>query len=198
LRIIEVAHQVWFAVGTGSASHPADLAAAEGLTAGRRAERLAARSLLRQLLRHVAAAAVDAEIEADPGGRPRLLGHPGVGISLSHDGDLAAAAVAISRRVGVDLQQLVNPIHERTARRILGPHASSVLSAPDAGAYELAAVWSAQEACVKAAGIGLAGRPWSIPVAPQQTEGRWENYRWVTMRERPAPISVAYFESQRS
>jgi 4'-phosphopantetheinyl transferase len=152
----------------------------------------AARELLRRLLRRVARTAAAAPIAAEPAGRPYLPDHPGLGISVSHDGPLVAAAVAVDRQVGVDVQNPPGDVHARTARRILGRHAPGVLAASDGGRYELAAVWSAQEACVKAAGTGLAGRPWAIPVDPYHPAGRWRGYRWITLRRDPAPISVAF------
>ena len=202
MTVVQIAPAVWISVTdrghAGNSEHPADLAAARNLPHWRRTEHLAARSLLRDLLRRVAAEAAEAVLATEPGGRPYLTGHADLGISVSHDSRLVAAAVARGRSVGVDVQEAINPVHPRTARRVLGPHAPAVLAMADSGGYELAAVWSAQEACVKAAGTGLAGRPWTVPVPPYQSSGRWRDYRWVTLRRLPAPVSAAFTESTRS
>jgi 4'-phosphopantetheinyl transferase len=58
---------------------------------------------------------------------------------------------------------------------------------------EFAWIWTVQEACVKAAGTGLAGRPWSIPVGLGQREGHWLGHRWLSLRDDSAvPLSVAH------
>jgi 4'-phosphopantetheinyl transferase len=56
-------------------------------------------------------------------------------------------------------------------------------------------VWSVQEACVKATGSGLSGRPWSIDVPPGRGRGRWRAYRWVSFRGQSAvPLSCAFLD----
>ena len=58
---------------------------------------------------------------------------------------------------------------------------------------EFAWVWTVQEACVKAAGTGFAGRPWSIDVPARAAHGRWGRYRWRSLRGvSPVPFSCAF------
>ncbi|NBH07026.1 4'-phosphopantetheinyl transferase superfamily protein, partial [Amycolatopsis sp. SID8362] len=60
-------------------------------------------------------------------------------------------------------------------------------------AREFAWVWTVQEACVKAAGTGLGGRPWSIDVRPGALSGRWGGFTWLSLRTRsPVPLSCAF------
>ena len=54
-----------------------------------------------------------------------------------------------------------------------------------------AGIWTVQEACVKAAGSGLAGRPWRIPVEVAQLHGRWRGYRWVSLAGFGVPVGLA-------
>jgi 4'-phosphopantetheinyl transferase len=57
---------------------------------------------------------------------------------------------------------------------------------------EFAWIWSVQEACVKATGAGISGRPWTVPVQVGQTVGRWESLRWRAFRDGwPVPVSCA-------
>jgi 4'-phosphopantetheinyl transferase len=58
---------------------------------------------------------------------------------------------------------------------------------------EFAWIWTAQEACVKATGQGLAGRPWTVPVEVGQRAGTWHGVRWLSLRDRfGTPVSCAY------
>ncbi len=172
---------------------PEDLAAADGLPAPRAAERLAARALLRRLLAETAdEEATAAPLLAERSGRPFLGGRRDIAVSLSHCDGWAAAAVGLGCRVGVDVQPPrprvpmpapPHPHRRRTPRKL--PDASSDL--------EVAWIWSVQEACVKATGNGLAGRPWLIPVEPGARAGRWGPLRWAALREHfPVPVSCAW------
>ncbi|MGV9380420.1 4'-phosphopantetheinyl transferase family protein [Nonomuraea sp. NPDC003707] len=172
---------------------PDDLAAAGGLPAWRAAERIAARALLRGLL----AVTADEEAAAAPvrgrrSGRPFLSGRPDVDVSLSHSDGWAAAAVGLRGRVGVDVQlprPRIPPIRGGEGSRSVAPR----LPRTGAPVVEAAWIWSVQEACVKATGEGLAGRPWQIPVEPGASTGRWGRLRWAAFRELfPAPVSCAW------
>ena len=62
-------------------------------------------------------------------------------------------------------------------------------------AVEFAWVWTVQEACVKAEGTGLAGRPWRIEVPPRPRTGQWGGYRWIPLRgSTDTPLSCAFWE----
>jgi 4'-phosphopantetheinyl transferase len=200
-RPVEVAPGVVIAVGATAgvlartAPDPADRASAAGLPPWRAEERVAARTLLRRLLAEVCGGTVArAALAAEPGGRPVLPGYPGIGISLSHDAGAVAAAVGLAHRVGVDVQGRV-PVSAALLRRCCAPEVAARIAAMPAprGAAAFAAVWAVQEACVKAAGTGLAGRPWTVPVGYRHRHGTWQAYRWrlYTPAARP-PVACAY------
>jgi 4'-phosphopantetheinyl transferase len=180
----------------GLPHHPVDLRTARPLPAWCRAEYLAARAVLRWLLGEVAGAgAAAAELAARRSGQLYLAGHPGLAVSLSHTDGWVAAAVHLSPGgVGVDVQAPV-PVTDALLRRCCTPSARARLArwSPARRARELAWIWSVQEACVKALGTGLAGRPWAIPVAVGQRTGRWRHLRWVALRGAyPLPVSCCY------
>jgi 4'-phosphopantetheinyl transferase len=163
--------------------------------AWRAAESRAARALLRWLLAgEVSVDAAAAPIAARWSGQPYLVGRPELGISLSHGHGHVAAAIGIGLAVGVDVQAPV-PVSAGVLGRCCLPEVRDELSAlPDAVRdLEFAWIWTVQEACVKAAGTGLAGRPWSIPVERGQREGEWLGHRWRSLRDDSAvPLSVAH------
>jgi 4'-phosphopantetheinyl transferase len=174
--------------------HRDDLAQAKDLPSWRVEEFLAGRATLRRLLREVRPDLADTAVRPDARGRPCLVGHPETGVSVSHDGGLSAAAVAAGRQVGVDVQLPPGEPSAGMLRRCLKEHAALIekLPAPER-ARELAWVWTVQESCVKAAGTGLAGRPWTIAVPPGHRHGRWGRYRWTSLRDRSSiPLSCAF------
>lgn len=202
-QAVEVAGGVVVAADTvdgalaGAPAHPADRAGTAGLPAWRVAEALAARALLRRLLALLGNhSASTAPIRAEAGGRPYLDGEPGIGVSLSHDSGTVAAAVGVGHRVGIDVQGPVEP-SPALLRRCCQPDVAARIAALPAPrrAGEFAAVWAVQEACVKAAGVGLAGRPWAVPVGFRPDRGRWHGYRWRVFT--PAalpPVACAYLD----
>ncbi|MEV4878664.1 4'-phosphopantetheinyl transferase family protein [Streptomyces cyaneofuscatus] len=197
--VTRAAPDVWVATGSrelwcAGPAHAEDLAAAEPLPHPRRAEYLAGRALLRHLLRLTVPEHADAWVRADGHGRPFLDGAPDTGISISHDGDTVAAAVGRRRRVGVDVQLPAQSVPDSLLRRCLGPYAEGVRALPEGQrALELAWVWTVQEACVKAAGTGLSGSPWTIDVPPGHRRGTWGAYRWISLRDHSrTPLSCAY------
>ncbi|MEU1010746.1 4'-phosphopantetheinyl transferase superfamily protein [Streptomyces sp. NPDC005890] len=201
MTVLSPAPDVWVLIGprqrwTGLRPAPADRTAADGLPPARAAERLAGRAALRELLRLTRPELADAPVVTDPRGKPWLAGHPEAGISVSHDGGTVAAALALRGPVGVDVQHAPLAAAPGMVRRCLGRHAPSLdRLRPAQRARELAWVWSAQEACVKAAGSGLSGRPWTIDVPAGRTRGRWREYRWVSFRgQSDTPLSCAFFD----
>ncbi|MCK7622620.1 4'-phosphopantetheinyl transferase superfamily protein [Streptomyces sp. RS10V-4] len=202
-RPIRVADRVWVATTTGRGGRPGpapasrhrdDLRRAAALPEWRAREFLAGRGLLRELLAAVRPDLADAEIAPGPRGRPGLRGHPGVGVSVSHTEGGVAAGVAVGRAVGVDLQHPADRVGPALARRLLPGHVEQLAALPpERAAAEVAWVWTAQEACVKASGAGLAGRPWTIDVAPGARTGHWAGYRWTALRDHSTtPLSCAY------
>jgi 4'-phosphopantetheinyl transferase len=155
-------------------------------------ESAAARSLLRHLLIEVAE---DTPVAKRPSGQPFLPERPDLGVSLSHSGDWVAAAVgpaAVGLGVGVDVQ-VPEPVPAGLLRRCCSPATRAVLARMPGRDREFAWIWTAQEACVKATGQGLAGLPWLIPVEAGQRMGTWRGIRWLSLRDSfPVPVSCAY------
>ncbi|MET9254024.1 4'-phosphopantetheinyl transferase superfamily protein [Streptomyces sp. NPDC003717] len=201
---VEAAPGVWVAWARSAApsTHPADLADVGGRPPWQRRQSLAARGLLRALLAEVRPGAEDVPLAAGPHGRPVLAGLDGVGVSLSHDGaddaaggDLVAAAVAPGRRVGVDVQLPHGPgPSPGLARRCLRERTADLDRLP-AGrrALEFAWVWTVQEACVKADGTGIAGRPWSLDIPVRPRTGTQGDLTWIALRHLSVhPVSCAF------
>jgi 4'-phosphopantetheinyl transferase len=161
----------------------------------RAASFLASRCLVRRLIDEVVdRKAADSPIVAGPAGKPYLPEVPGVGINLSGTDGHVAAVVGIGLLVGIDIEA-VRPVGPDMIRRCCSPADARWIEALPAGDRdrELTRVWTVQEACVKAAGIGLAGRPWLIPVAPAQRVGQWNGYDWQTLSTSvDEPVSCAY------
>lgn len=162
-------------------------------------EGAAARALLRRLLAEVAGRDAGATpLAARPGGQPFLPERPDLTVSLSHSGGWVAAAVGLGPDVGVDVQ-VPQPASAALLRRCCGPAARRALAAmpPRRLDEEFAWIWTVQEACVKATGSGLAGRPWTIPVGVGQRAGTWRRVRWLSLRDRVGvPVSCAYGHSR--
>ncbi|WP_262062082.1 4'-phosphopantetheinyl transferase family protein [Streptomyces sp. STR69] len=160
-------------------AHPADRAAARTLDGTRATEFLAVRSLLRALLRVLAPGLPGPVIAAHDTGRPHLPQHPDTGISFSHSGGWAAVCVGFGRQVGVDIE-VPGPMSPQMVRRCCTPRDAARLSTLPGRDRETAFawLWTAQEACVKALGTGLAGAPWTVPVGIGQRGGTWNGVRW--------------------
>ena len=94
-------------------------------------------------------------------GKPELAPPwSGLHTSLSHSGDMIAAAISTGRPVGIDIQHLVPGLDTvaLSARFFPPDEAGYVAAGPDAGARadRFAHLWARKEAVVKAAG----GRLW--------------------------------------
>ncbi|MER6528190.1 4-phosphopantetheinyl transferase [Streptomyces sp. NPDC001508] len=195
---LEAAPGVWVALRT---KHPtpgrvtaADLAAAQRLPPWRARELLRGRHVLRDLLSTHFPQAAEAPVRYRPGGQPVLEGHPRLGISISHDRDATAVCAALDRRVGVDVQYPPARVRPSLLYRC-GHDCAEELSRlpPVRRSTEFAWLWSVQEACAKAEGSGLSGRPWRIPIPPRQRTGTWERYTWTSLRDHSCvPCSVAH------
>jgi 4'-phosphopantetheinyl transferase len=190
MSAVEVAPGVWVACRrrAPAAPHPLDAAAAGGMPGWRAGEFLAGRAVLRALLRRVCPAAGDAGVVTGANGKPYLAGRPDVGVSVSHDGDWVAACVAPGYAVGIDVQVPGRTVGDRVLRRCAGRWYGPLRALPEpARARELAWIWTVQEACVKADGTGLSGRPWAVEVEPGTRTGTWHGWRWRSLRELPGP-----------
>lgn len=171
-----------------------DQAAAAALPRWRAVEHTASRTLLRALLREIGEDLHGGLVAARPSGRPYLPDRPDLGVSLSHSSGWVAAAVGRNRDVGVDAQT-PSAVSDRVLRLCCSPADAEVLAAmpADRRGREFAWIFTVQEACVKAVGAGLSGRPWSVPVALGQQAGDWERVRWCAPRGRqPMPVSCAW------
>jgi 4'-phosphopantetheinyl transferase len=157
----------------------------------RAAEFARGRSLLRRLIAAVLGpAARRLDIDTEPGGRPRLAG-TAAGVSLSHTAAHTAAAVWTGGDVGVDVEEPPDPLPGGLVVRCCHDWSTALLALPPrARSAAFARVWTAQEACVKALGTGLAGLPWRIPVDPAAGRGVWGPVRWSAW-DALAPTAVA-------
>lgn len=195
----QVARGVWLATGdrrgwSTASAQPQDRATASGMPSWRAEEYLAGRALLRHLLATVVPKLAEATVGTTANGRPILPEHPESGVSISHDGEVVAAAVIPHGQVGVDVQLPPARVSDTLLRRSLHGHAPAVAALPEwQRAVELAWVWTVQEACVKAVGTGLAGAPWRIDVPPGRLRGHWGDFAWICLRDRSrTPLSCAF------
>lgn len=149
------------------------------------------RSLLRRLATRVLGVPTGKlAIDAESCGRPRLSGLP-AGVSISHTDDYTAAAVWVDGDVGVDIEQPPGRLDPRLLRRCCHDWAAELEELPEGPrAAAFARVWTVQEACVKALGLGLRGCPWRIRVNPRAGAGNWGAVRWSTWTGL-APVAVA-------
>jgi 4'-phosphopantetheinyl transferase len=175
--------------------HAADLEGTGGLMAPRRSEYLASRALLRWLIAEVVGTgAAVSPLCARPGGQPYLMERPDVAISISHTEGWVAVAVHTEGAVGIDAQCPL-PVSEGLLRRCCTTSArTALLALPNAlRDVEFAWIWAVQEACVKATGAGIRGRPWRIPVEVGQHDGDWHAIRWWALRDTwQIPIGCAH------
>lgn len=151
------------------------------------------RALLRRLVsRELGGRPCEVPVEVSRTGSLSLRGIR-AGVSLSHSVQWTVAAVHHGGEVGVDVQEPPQRLDDGLVRRCLGPSAPAVLAMPTPGrGTTFAQVWAAQEACVKAVGLGLSGAPWRIPVPPGARSGRWRDVRWQLWDwADPAALAVA-------
>lgn len=171
-----------------------DLADARQLPGRRSGERLGARGVLRTLLAARFPQAATAEISYEPSGRPVLLGHPRLGVSVSHCDGAYTACVALDRAVGVDVQPPPSDVTQALLRwSMRGRQQELGALPPCARATEFAWLWTVKEACGKALGTGLAGPALTVDTPLGALRGTWGPYRWVSLRQHsPIPVSCAF------
>lgn len=102
------------------------------------------------------------------GGKPWMPDHPGVFFNLSHSQDRALIAVTHTGEVGIDLEVLrPEPGLPALAERVFTPgEQAELLSDGDAAdlVHRFLRGWTRKEACLKAAGWGLALAPQDFEV----------------------------------
>lgn len=197
MNVTEIVSGIW-AVSrqstTAPCGHPEDHAAASGMVAWRAEEFLAGRALLRRLLAEIVPEAAHGRVVVGPNGKPYLPDRPDIGISIAHDAGHFAACVGLGRAVGVDIQRPLRHLDPGVIRRCVRAGHEALDALPcDERSREFAWIWTAQEACVKAEGSGLAGGPWTVDVRPTQTTGTWKRFHWRGLRDRSdTPMSCAW------
>ncbi|MBO2450270.1 4'-phosphopantetheinyl transferase superfamily protein [Actinomadura barringtoniae] len=158
-------------------------------------EHRAGRALLDDLLTRTAGPRLaGARVATERNGRPYLPAHPGIGVTISHSGPYVAAGVGLGLRVGVDAE-VPAPVSPGLRERCCSTASLNELERlPDERAQrEFVRIWTVQEACVKGAGLGLAGAPWRIPVEVGQHRGHWNGFAWRSLPDRfPIPVSCAF------
>lgn len=155
----------------------------------RAAEFARGRTLLRWLAGTVLGIGAD-QVLADAAGRPRLSGRR-AGLSLSHTDLTTAAAIWPGGDVGIDAEEPPASLSAGLVRRCCGERAAALDALPrQQRAAMFTRIWTVQEACVKARGLGLAGAPWRIPADPFARTGQWQELRWYAL-DVLAPTAVA-------
>ena len=112
-------------------------------------------------------------------GPPRVVGHPGLHVSLSRTRDLVAVAVSVDAPVGIDVEVLAGTRFDGFDAVALHP----VERAADLDDRTRAVSWVRKEAALKALGTGFSVDPATVP-APAPGRPR------LVVPDRP-PVSVA-------
>lgn len=140
----------------------------------------AARSLLRRLSgEYLGADPLSLTLETGPHGKPCWAGPDSrLSFNISHSGNRVLLAFATQAEIGVDVQEIdrgprFNPM--KTATYAFHPEERAALAAveEDARPAMFAAIWTAKEAVIKAAGLGLFGALDRFSVLPLPPEGQW-------------------------
>ena len=161
---------------------------ARGLAPRRAREYLAVRALYAHLVAEVDGGPVR-PLGRTARGAPVVAGRPGLRVSIAHSEDGVAVVLGRGRDVGVDVQEAGLP-GPAMLRRCCPAEAGRMTTDPAAGGRDFARVWAAQEACVKATGQGIAGRPWRIPVTSAAVTGRWRDLTWAQLRGRESAFAL--------
>lgn len=133
--------------------------AAEIVNPVMRARFVVSRGLRRSLLAECTGrGAAELEFDEEAGEKPRLADSGGWDFNMSHSGDYVAVAAARDP-VGIDLET-IRPVGDMAAivQRYFHPDECAAWNAVEVGRREEAffLLWSAREAAVKCAGLGLA------------------------------------------
>lgn len=161
------------------------------------------------------------ELVADPGGKPRIAGKRLPGVSLSHSGTLACAALCPTTDIGVDLEaSRTRAGFDRLAERVLSPREVEEWRSGGSAWQDLMLAWTVKEALLKASGLGIAagmetlhvgapptatGHPLTVPEAMAPPEG-WTYSRLsdipgaagAVAAASPGPLMVACYRTRRA
>lgn len=109
----------------------------------------------------------------EPHGKPTLVGHPDIGISMSHAGNMVAA-FAGEGPVGVDIEHVQRrPVEPKTWQAVLTPTEATVVRQSMDPHREFLRVWVRKEALVKV-GVGdLDGLRHIDTIALARPDGPW-------------------------
>lgn len=125
----------------------------DGPRESRAAQSAAGRKLLESLLAD-AFPGETVEIAKTRLGKPYLPTHPEVGVSISHSGELAVAALGPGR-IGIDLERIRQPGHGAMRRYFTQREREE---AETGGGEVFTRIWTQKEALGKALGTGIASR----------------------------------------
>jgi 4'-phosphopantetheinyl transferase len=158
-------------------------AASEHLIAGRRQEFREGRALLRwALCRHLGLPPESVVVRTEPGGRPVVADRSRTHVTVSHSATVRAVAVVDDAEVGIDVESTIRP-EPAFLRRCCSREDREALAVGllEDRARALTVIWTVQEACVKATGEGLRGRPGRVRVPPGRHRGRWRDLLWSVL-----------------
>jgi phosphopantetheinyl transferase len=118
------------------------------------------------------------ELANEPSGRPVVLGHPEIFISLSHSRTSLACAATFAGPVGIDLEIVRRGRNLGDIAALAFGPAEQVRAARDGpdGFYR---IWTLREAIAKAEGIGLAhaaDRQDRVASGPDTGDWRWHHW----------------------
>lgn len=208
---------IWWADAADWGSSPGDLMALLSAPERDRFARLrrpadalayaCAHALVRLLAaRELGIGPLEVGLVADLGGKPRLDGRRLPGVSLSHSGTLACAALCRTADIGIDLETSgPRTGADRLAERVLTPREVETWRANGGAWADLMAAWTVKEALLKASGVGIsagmealqvgapppaAAHPLTVPEAMAPAEG-WTYARITTIAATAAAVAAA-------
>lgn len=111
--------------------------------------------------------------EAGSSGKPRLAGVETVSFNLSHSGAYAAAAFSCGRELGIDIERIRPEIAWREIGQRFFSEDERVWLDSNASPESFFRLWTAKEAVVKAAGMGLSLLLDRISVRPGVDSPPW-------------------------
>lgn len=129
------------------------------LRAEDRRDFIAAHALVRmQLHDHFPWVALPAPVaRSEPGGKPRLVGHPNIDFNISHTRGMAACASSANSDIGIDCETLDRAVDLRISEICFSPEERTWLRNQTklAPRHAFLHLWTLKEAAIKAIGLGL-------------------------------------------
>lgn len=177
---------------------PSEMEQAQSMRPGVPRQRfIVSRGLRRQLLSEcLGRTPCSLEFDKEPGGKPCLLKADGWDFNTSHAGDYVAVVVG-RQRLGLDLE-MIRPVRNMASivhRYFHRDEAAAWTNLPDERQTEgFFVLWSAREAAVKCAGLGLAKGLALTKVEPSilQADAAQAIVGSMTMRLRRLEIHAGY------